>query len=104
MRLRCNTIASVAAEHFDKRFGSDSWQLAQRLQFSVAILTLADILDLLRHPKMVCAKPVGTMKIWPRKTTGDPKATQRATGLNRTPRRSAFPCAKQHGRGGATRL
>jgi hypothetical protein len=64
MRLRCDTVAPVAAEHFDERFGSNSRELAQLRHLSVAILALADIPDLLGHPATVRAKPVGTMKIY----------------------------------------
>jgi hypothetical protein len=68
-RLRFNTVAPETAEHFDQRFTAYSRQLTQRLHFSVALLALAGIPDLLGHPVMVCAKSVGTMKILSRKTT-----------------------------------
>jgi hypothetical protein len=63
LRLRCDAVAPVAAEHFDERFGSDGRQLAQLRHLSVAILALADFPDLLGHPARLRAKPVGTMKI-----------------------------------------
>jgi hypothetical protein len=63
MRFRFNTVAPETAEHFDQRFTAYSWQLAHRLHFSVALLALAGIPDLLRHPAMICAKTGGTMKI-----------------------------------------
>jgi hypothetical protein len=63
MRLRFNTVAPETAEHLDQRFTTDGGQLARRLHFSVALLALAGIPDLLSHPAMVCAKPVGSMKI-----------------------------------------
>jgi hypothetical protein len=62
-RLRFNTVAPETAEHFDQRFTPYRRQLAHRLHFSAALLALADIPDLLSHPAMVCAKPVGTMEI-----------------------------------------
>jgi hypothetical protein len=65
MHLRCNTVAPETAEHFDLRPGPDSRQLAHRLHFSVAILALTGIPDLLSHPVMMCAKPVGTVEICP---------------------------------------
>jgi hypothetical protein len=64
MRLRCNSVAPETAEHFDYRFTPNSGQLGQRLHFSVAILALAGFPDLLSHPAMMCAKPVGRMKIY----------------------------------------
>jgi hypothetical protein len=49
LRLRCNVIASVAAKHFDGRFGPDPWELAQLLHPSMAILAFAGVVNTLRH-------------------------------------------------------
>jgi hypothetical protein len=65
MRLRFDTLASETTEHFDRRFTRHSGQFAYRLHFSVALFALAGIPDLLAHPAMVCAKPVGRMKFCP---------------------------------------
>jgi hypothetical protein len=59
------TRNSGTAEHFDLRLTPDSGQLAYGPHFGVAILALAGIPDLLRHPAMMRAKPVGKMKICP---------------------------------------
>jgi hypothetical protein len=77
LRLRCNAVAPETAEHFDQGFTPDSGQLAHRLHFSVAVLALAGIPDLLSHPAMVCAKPVGKMKILIRITTVKDRSTER---------------------------
>jgi hypothetical protein len=69
MRFRFNTVAPETAKHLDQRFTAYRRQLADRLHFSAALLALAGIPDLLSHPAMICAKPVGNVKILPRKTT-----------------------------------
>jgi hypothetical protein len=63
--LRCNAAASETAVHFDQRFTPDRGQFAHGLHFSVAILALAGIPDSFSHLAIMCAKPVGKMKICP---------------------------------------
>ena len=76
MRLPCNTIAPETAEHFDQRFTADCGQLAHGLHFSVAILALAGIRDLLSHPSMIRAQPAGRMKNILRKNTASQPYSQ----------------------------
>jgi hypothetical protein len=49
LRLGCNAIASVAAEHFNGRLGSNCRESGQLLHLSMAILALARVVGLLRH-------------------------------------------------------
>ena len=67
-RFRFDTFASQTTENLDLRFTAHSGQFAYRLHFSVALVALAGVADW-GHLAMVCPKPVGTVKILPRKTT-----------------------------------
>ena len=67
-RFRFDPFAPQTTENLDLRFTAHSGQFAYRLHFSVALLALAGVADW-GHLAMVGPKPVGTVKILPRKTT-----------------------------------
>ena len=67
--LRYNAVARVASKYLYERLGSNSWQLAHWLPFSMAIPAFLGLPNFLFHPATMRAKSARTLKICFRSTT-----------------------------------